>query len=110
MATLLQPGPDEKAQAAVQSAQLRANALTTQGQMKAAGHKLDAILTAEDAARNREHDKEMLAMKMKMELIQYAQKKGIDLRVAQQELEAVKIPEMAVSANLATGEATNATA
>lgn len=107
LAALLQPGPDEKAQAAVKSAELRAGALTEQGRMKAEGHQLDTVLTAEDAARNREHDKEMLAMKMKMDLIQYAQKKGIDLQAAQQELEAVKIPEMAVSADLAARENTN---
>lgn len=110
LAALLQPGPDEKAQAAVESATLRAGALTEQGRMKAEGHKLDAVLTAEDAARSREHDKEMLAMKMKLELIQYAQKKGIDLQAAQQELEAIEIPKMAVSAELTTREDTNAPA
>ena len=89
-------GGSAQAQAAVQSAQLRAQALTTQGQLRAQSHALETQATMENAARDRAHDEQMLVLQMKLELLQYAQKKGIDLRVAQQELEAVTLPMKAI--------------
>ena len=94
LAAQSQEGPDEKAQAGVESATIRAQALTAQSRIEAETDRIGQVLDQERGARERAHAKEMLLLKMKMELITYAQKKGIDLRSAAQELEAVEVPRM----------------
>jgi len=71
--------PDEKAQAAVQSANIRADALTKQAETEAGVNIEDLKLQFADRERNRQHQKEMQDRKYKAELISYALKKNLDI-------------------------------
>ncbi len=90
--------PDEKAQAAIQSAQIRAQALTNQAGVEAETDRIELGLKQEDADRDRVHDKVMLDLQYKYKLIEYSMQRNIDLADAQAQLESVKIPELAAEA------------
>ena len=85
--------PDEKAQATVESAKLRAEALAHQADVRAQTHRVEARLDLEEAERKRQHDERMLELKYRYELVKYATERGIDLAAAVAELDKVKVPE-----------------
>lgn len=95
------PPPDEKAQAAVQSADLRAQSNVEAARVDAEAKTTQTMVKAEDAARDRAHDIQMLILKYKLELVNYAQQRGIDVQTAAAELEAINIPMEGVKAVLA---------
>lgn len=84
--------PDEKAQAAVESANIRAQALTHQAQLEADSDRIKSEIVAENAERDREHDKTMLTLKYKLELIQYAMQKNVDIATAIEQIGDVNVP------------------
>lgn len=79
--------PDEKAQATVESAKMRAQALTEQAKTEAETDRAELVLKQQDAEQARLHDEKMLDLKMRYELISYALKKNIDVEAAAAELE-----------------------
>jgi hypothetical protein len=95
MAMLAQP--DEKAQAAVESAKIRAEALTEQAAerswSKLTEAELDARLKREEMA----HEREMMNLKYKNELVKYAMERKIDLAAAARELAEVPVPSVSIA-------------
>ena len=82
--------PDEKAQATVESAKLRASALMQQTQTEATVKQQRSVLEAQSAERDRQHDQVMLDLQFKYELIKYAMERKIDIATALEQLNEVK--------------------
>lgn len=76
----------------VQSATIRAQALTQQAQIEAQSDQARLAGQLEDSARKRAHEKDLKVLQAKMDLLSYAAQKGIDLQAAQHELENVTFP------------------
>lgn len=96
--------PDEKAQATVESAKLRAEALTKQSQTEAETDRVELMLTQEEAERKRQHDYNMANLKFRQSVIDYALKKDIELSVAMEQLDrAAKAEEKRQSAGARAG-------
>ena len=92
--------PDEKAQATVQSAQVRAEANVQAASVDAEAKREQTRLQAENAARDRQHDRAMLELQYRMELVKYASERQIDLQLAMAELDGVKVPEKGIDSLL----------
>ena len=91
----------------VQSAQIRAQALSNQAAMEAQSDQLRTMGQLEDAARNRQHQKEMQILGAKIDLMNYAAKKGIDLKTAEGEFARLRVPEKLIDSDLASQEKEN---
>jgi hypothetical protein len=99
-----QEKPDEKAQATVQSAQVRAEANVQAAAVDAEAKREQTRMQAENAARDREHERIMLELQYRMDLVTYASQRQIDLQTAMAELEGVKVPEKSIDSMLRRGE------
>lgn len=84
--------PDEKAQAQIQSAQLRSEALTKQTEVEAETDRLKAQLQQESADRDRQHDKVMLDLEYRYKLVAYAMERNIDIGTANEEMSQIQTP------------------
>lgn len=92
------PPPDEKALAAVESARIRAEANVRAEEVSTEAKLVQTQTNAENAARDRQHDRTMLELKYRMELAKYAATKQIDVSAAAAELEAVELPRKGMEA------------
>jgi hypothetical protein len=88
----MQPAPDEKAQAAIEAARIRGEALVAAESVATQAKQQQTMINAENAARDREHDARMLELEYKFKLLEYATQKGIDLQAAMAELENIATP------------------
>jgi len=86
--------PDEKAQAQIASAQTRAEALTLQAETEAETDRAELLMKQEDAERERLHDKTLLDLKYKYELVKYAMEQQIDVGAASKQLEEIGVPDV----------------
>ena len=98
------PPPDEKAQATVASAQVRAEANVRAAEVDAQAKMQQTMVQAENNARDREHERTMLELQYRMELAKYAAQRQIDVAAAAAELQAVKMPQGAHQAELDTAK------
>lgn len=93
--------PDEKAQAAVKSAELRAQSNVQAAQVDASAKETQTMVRAQSDERDRIHDRRMLMLEYKLQIMNYAMQKGIDVKTAMQELEEIEIPKEGMKAMMA---------
>lgn len=86
LSALMSPPPDEKAQAAIEAAKIRGQALVTAQQVDSEAKNQQTSLTAENAARDRQHDRAMLELEYKLKVLEYSIKTGLDLQAAMAQL------------------------